>query len=36
MIDRIETNIENAAGWIQEGTRVVAQCVNIANQRVMI
>jgi hypothetical protein len=35
MIDRIETNIENAADWIQEGARVVAKCVNIANQRVI-
>ena len=34
MIDHIETNIENAADWIQEGARVVAKCVNIANQRV--
>ena len=36
MIDRIETNIENAAIWIQEGAREVAKCVNIANQRVCI
>ena len=36
MIDRIETNIENAAVWIQEGAREVAKCVNIANQRVCI
>lgn len=35
MIDRIETNIENAADWIQEGAQVVQHCVNIANQRVI-
>ena len=34
MIDRIETNIEKAAQWTQEGAREVAKCVNIANQRV--
>ena len=34
MIDRIETNIEQAAHWTQEGVREVIKCVNIANQRV--
>ena len=35
MIDHIEKNIENAADWVQEGIQAMAQCVNIANQRVM-
>lgn len=36
MINRIETNIENAAEWIGEGTAIIKQCVNVANQRVGI